>query len=452
MFSSLNLCYVDIATKNLEKEINTLFKNLFPICRSLTGEGVKETFRILHAVADFDIKTIPSGTKCYDWKVPDEWNIKDAFIADEKGGRLIDFAQNNLHVVNYSAPIDRVVSFDELKPHIHTLPDLPNAIPYRTSYYSKNWGFCLAYQQFKKLNTRKKYRVYINASLKPGVLAYGERVLSGKSGKEFLISTYCCHPSLANDNLSGQVLWTLLLRELAKKKMRHSYRFVISPESIGAIAYLSKNEKAMKKISGGFVITTVAGPGKFGYKHTFLKNHPIDRAVDFAFLRREINYIKYPFEITGSDEKHFSAPYFRIPVGTICKDKYYEYDYYHTSLDNLSFIKAKYLLQTLQLYLSAIENLEMNVTYKSLSPYSEPHLGKRGLYPALGGFQKTKGSTKTQQDIANELDAIRWIMFLSDGETSLFDVAHRSGISLSSLHEAAKKLQRHKLLKITNKT
>lgn len=433
--------------KKLEKEADALMNTLFPVCRSLTGEGVRKTLKELNKVTKFTIKEIPSGTVCYDWTVPNEWNIYDAYIADSNGKHIIDFKTNNLHVVNYSIPVDERMSFEKLKKHLHTLPNLPKAIPYRTSYYKKTWGFCLTHEQYKKMNKNGMYHVYINSTLKPGALTYGEKILRGTSGKEFLISTYCCHPSLGNDNLSGQVLWTLLLRHLSKKKLQHTYRFVIAPESIGAIAYLSKNEKAMKKVSGGFVITTVAGPGKFGYKHTYLGDHWVDEVVHEAFSDSKVSYVSYPFDITGSDETHFSAPYFRIPMGTICKDKYYEYKQYHTSLDNLSFIKARYLVKTLEFYILAIENLEKSVVYKSLCPYSEPQLGKRGLYPLLGGFQNTKGNSNKENKIVSELDCLRWVMFLSDGETPLSVISRRSGFSFNDLYKAAEKLRKHTLLK-----
>src|SRR3989338_1330159 len=244
----------------VEREAGELLRELFPICRSITGMGLRQTLAKLKEVSDFDIKEVPSGTECYDWIIPDEWEIRSAFIADESGRRIVDFKNSNLHVVSYSIPVDQKLTGAELKKHLHTLPHLPEAIPYRTSYYHPNWGFCLSYREYSRIDANKIYQVKIDSTLKPGFLSYGEVLLPGKSGEEYLIHTYCCHPSLANDNLSGQVLWALLLRELKRLKLRHSYRFVIAPETIGAIAYLAKNEKVMKKVSGGFVITTVAGP------------------------------------------------------------------------------------------------------------------------------------------------------------------------------------------------
>lgn len=441
-----------ISFEALTEEADDLLKRLFPICRSITGEGVRQSLAILQEVVDFEVHEISSGTVCYDWVVPDEWNVSEAYIQDSQGRTIADFRDNNLHLVSYSMPIDRVVSFQELSEHLHTLPDLPDAVPYRTSYYKRDWGFCLSYKQFERLDTKANYHVYINATLNPGGLTFGETAISGHSGKEFLLSTYSCHPSLANDNLSGMVLWTLLLRELKSKNLRHSYRAVIVPETIGAIAYLSQHEAAMKCSSGGFVITTVAGPGRFGYKQTFLGNHLIDRAVQRTFAELDRDYSLYPFDVKGSDETHYSAPYFRIPVGTICKDKYYEYPFYHTSLDNLQFINARHLVQTLELYLLTIEKLELNRTYRSLSPYSEPMLGQRGLYPSIGGHinqPAVDGGRHSKRDYAlgptqkvcgQDLDAMLWVLFYGDGKTSLLDVAEKIGFPIRQLYRAAERL------------
>ncbi len=443
----------------LIEEADGLLSELFPICRSITGDGVRQTLTILQDIADFDILEIPSGTTCYDWTVPDEWNIRDAYIADSTGRKIIDFKENNLHVVNYSMPIDQHMSFQELDQFLHTLPNLPEAIPYRTTYYNRTWGFCLSYQRWKQMDRNEQYHAYIDATLARGSLTLGEALIKGDSGQEFLISTYCCHPSLANDSLSGVVLWVLLLRELQRSHPRHSYRFIIVPETIGAIAYLSKNQEQMKTIAGGLISTTVAGPGKFGYKHTFLNNHLIDRVVQKTFKELGKEYIAYPFHVNGSDESHYSAPYFRIPVGTICKDKYYEYDYYHTSLDDLNFISAENLVETLKIYLLTIEKLEMNLTYRSLNPYCEAMLSKRGLYPTIGGAIQQRavsfdeGHHDRQYKILQEdtisgddLDAIGWSMFYSDGQTSLLDISEKTEIPLKQLYRIAEILLKHELL------
>lgn len=464
-------------------EINDILKELFPICRSITGDGVRKSLSILKKISDFEIKEIPSGTKCYDWKIPKEWNIVDAFIEDSLGNKIIDFKNNNLHIVSYSIPIDKIVTYDELVPHLHTLPNMVDAIPYRTTYYNETWGFCLTEKQFRKLDKNEKFHVRIDSSLKDGSLTYGECILSGESKKEFLISTYCCHPSLANDNLSGLVLWIFLLRALKQKKLKYSYRFIAVPETIGAISYLAKNEKEMKKIISGFVLSTVAGEGKFGYKKTFLGNHFLDEIVKEEFSKQKIKFIEYPFDINGSDETHFSSPFFRIPIGTISKDKYYEYEYYHTSKDNLEFVKAEYLKETFEVYMKIIEkieskdNLEFNINkievpdvkdkketiYRSLNPYCAPMLSKRGIYPTLGGKIKqsaddfSREHKKREYKISNQkfisgetIDAILWIMFYSDGKHSLEKIAEKTGFTLKILEEASKQLTKHKLLEKLN--
>lgn len=427
-------------------------RRLFPICRSITGNGLRQTLCLLREFTPFVIHEVPSGTVCYDWTIPDEWNVRDAFVADSKGHRVIDFKVNNLHLVNYSTPFEGTLSYDELASHLYTLPNLPYAIPYRTTYYNRAWGFCLTYEQFQNLNKKEKYRIVVETSLTPGALTYGEALLPGMSGKEYLFSTYVCHPSLANDNLSGVVLWILLLQELRNRMPRNSYRFVIAPETIGSLAYITRNEVAVRALAGGFVVTTVAGPGCFGYKSTFLHDSVIDRAVRLTFKEINLDYTEYPFEVTGSDERQYSTPGLRVPVGTICKDKYYEYPYYHTSLDNLEFVSATNLIETLKIYLLVIEKLEQNRIYRSLNPIGEPMLGKRGLYPQSGGMIKQKVAdvaVHAERQYAvdavnilygNELDAILWLQFYADGQTSLLEIAEKTGLPMRQLAETAKKL------------
>jgi aminopeptidase-like protein len=448
----------------LTEKADQLLTELFPICRSLTGEGVRQTLRRLQEVADFELLEIPSGTEAFDWEVPPEWNIRAAYLETEDGERLIDFADCNLHVVGYSEPVDAWLTWPELEPHLHTLPDMPDAIPYRTSYYQRTWGFCLSHRRYQDLPRDGRFHAVVESSLQPGSMTIGERVLPGSSGQTFLISTYCCHPSLANDSLSGVVLWALLLAELERRPHRHSYRFVVLPETIGAIAYLARNQSAMQRIDGGYIPTTVAGPGPFGYKRSFEKDSLIDRAAVRTFAELGIDFIDYPFDINGSDEKQYSAPGFRIPIGTICKAKYYEYEAYHTSLDNLDFIDPANLVDSLKLYLSTIEKLELDLTYRSLAPYSEPMFGKRGLYPQLGGSIKQKAAdvahdhhqrsyriTLEHQIQGDSLDAMRWLMFYSDGQNSLLDIGERTGLPIRQLYETAETLRRHDLLEVVMK-
>jgi aminopeptidase-like protein len=429
--------------RTLVKEADRLLRDLFPVCRSITGNGVRDTLRYLKASADFRIVEISSGTVCYDWKIPDEWNIKDAYIEGQDGKRIADFSKNNLHVVSYSVPVDRKVGFRELEGHLHYIKRLPDAVPYRTSYYNRSWGFCLSYNEYRRLDRSAEYRVFIDSSLKKGSLTYGEGLVKGTSGIEYIISTYCCHPSTANDNLSGMVLWALLLKSLRSRKTKHSYRFVIAPETIGSIAYLNRNESAMRRVSGGFVITTVAGPGRFGYKRTFLGDDPVDSAVRNAFRKLKISYHEYPFDINGSDEKQYSSPFFRIPVGTICKDKYFEYDEYHTSLDNLSFISARDLVKTLDVYIAAIDCLEKGAAYRSTNPRCSPMLGKRGLYPKIGGHikQRFSGSGKS-----TDIEALNWMMFYGDGSRTISNISEKTGVPEDRLNNAARALEGRGLL------
>lgn len=438
--------------KALTLEANDLLRRLFPVCRSITGAGLRQTLNLLREITNFQLYEVPSGTACYDWIIPSEWAVRDAYVADSTGHRLIDFQQNNVHLVNYSVPFEGTLTFNELAPHLHTLPDLPFAIPYRTTYYNQAWGFCMPHEQFQKLDQKAKYHVVVDTTLTPGALTYGEIILPGSSGKEFLISTYVCHPSLANDNLSGVVLWTMLLRELSRHARYHSYRFVIAPETIGALAYIAEHEDAVRALTGGLVVTTVAGPGCFGYKRTFRGDAIIDRSVRLTFRELGLEFTEYPFDVNGSDERQYSSPGLRVPVGTICKDKYYEYPFYHTSLDNLEFISAENLVESLKVYMLAIEKLEQNRIYRSHNPVGEPMLGKRGLYPGTGGSIKQKAADSSKHGdrryavnagniiFGNELDAIRWVLFYADGQTALLDVAERTGLPMSQLYAVAGKL------------
>ena len=463
----------------LVKEADDLLKQIFPICRSITGNGVRKTLSILRSVTDFEIKEVPSGTKVYDWEIPNEWNVQDAYVENSSGERVIDFKKNNLHLLNYSIPFNEKVSFNELKQHLFTLPDFPNAIPYRTSYYHKRWGFCIAHNELKKFDENDTYHVNIKSSLKPGNLTYGEYFIKGNTDKEILCSTYCCHPSLGNDNLSGPVLWILILRELKNKKTNYSYRFVIAPETIGAITYLAKNEKNMKKVHAGFIFTCVAGPGKFSYKSSYLKNHTIDRIVHETMKKAKIDYLIYPFDINGSDERQYSSPSFRIPIGTICKDKYYEYNNYHTSLDNLDFIKSEYLIETFNIYKKIFSNIEKldemeikSIEIKSvnkhkkgalvsLCPSGEPFLSKRNLYSTLGGrhlqpahepkinHEKRIYKDEEKQFTGKDMSAVLWLMFSADGSKNIKDISKITKIDEVHLEKIIKVLVENKLLIVT---
>lgn len=414
-------------------ELDYYLRRLFPLCRSITGEPNRETLRILQEIVPLVIHEVPTGTVVYDWVIPDEWSIDNAWIADADGYRLVDFQENNLHIMSYSEPVDAVMDWDELKPHIHTHPELPDAIPYRTSYYERDWGFCVTHSQYELLEKHKKLTVLIESELKPGSLSYGEFLIPGRSSREILISCYICHPSMANDSLSGVVLTAFLARHIANIRDRQwSYRVVFVPETIGAITYCSRNEIAMKAIDIGLVITTVGGPGPFGYKQSFDGKHPINRLIQEVFADSEEEFITYPFDIHGSDERQYSSLGFRINVATISRDRYYEYAFYHSSLDNLNFVTAEQIFETLMLYLRLVEKLELRRIYQNTIPFGEVMLSRHDLYSTIGGLYRPEPSGHTN------LDLVLWLLFLCDGRVSLDDIALHLGVEperIASLSE-----------------
>jgi aminopeptidase-like protein len=424
-------------------ELDELLSMLFPICRSLTGDGNRETFRILQEVAPIGIIEYPSGAPIYDWEIPDEWNIHDAFIKDKLGNRLVDFRKSNLHVMGYSEPIHQWMTFAEIEPHLHCLESAPDAIPYRTSYYQRDWGFCVTKAQYDDLKSyRDRFEIKIDSEFdKNGSMTVGEIVVQGELPTEYLVSTYCCHPSMANDNLSGLLTALFLARDcLSGSKPKYSWRFIFVPETIGALAYLSHNENALKMVKGGLVITTCGGPGRLGYKESFLKEHLVDRATRLAFRDQGRDPVHYPFVPDGSDERQYSSPAFRIPTITITKDKYYEYPDYHTSCDNLDFVNGAQIFESLSLYRHVIKILDENTTYLSNFPNGEPQLGRRGLYPTTGGAINQPAMDSLCSD-ASDIDAIMWIMFFSDGKHDLLEIAEKSGISADRVLEAGNKLE-----------
>ena len=408
----------------LKQEIDKYLHRLFYVNRSIMGDGNRETLKILQEIVPLEVKEYRSGETIYDWTIPSEWSVRSAWIANAEGEKIVDFAVNNLHLVGYSVSVDAFLTFEELESHIYTHPVIPDAIPYRTSYYKNDWGFCVTKEQYDRLRAAKhKLRIFIDSKFKPnGSLSIGELVLPGDSDKEILISTYICHPSMANDNLSGVLLSAFLARQLVNNKRKYGYRFVWVPETIGAIAYCAHNEHDLKKIETGLVITTVGGSGRFGYKQSFQRSHIINQLVEEVFDENNIEYIRYPFDINGSDERQYSSPAFRINTVSITKDKYYEYPFYHSSKDDLNFVKAEYISQTLDLYSQLILKLEAETYYIRRQPHCEIMLSKYGLYPEVGGgILPVKGSL-------TELDLIRWVLFLSDGLNSILSISSYLGI------------------------
>jgi len=418
---------------NYKKEIDKLLTTLFPITRSITGDGNRETLRLLQEIIPLNIKEYPTGTKVYDWIIPEEWSIKDAWIKNSKGRKIVDFQESNIHVLNYSIPINKKLKFNELKEHLHYIEELPDAIPYRTSYYKKNWGFCLSYNDYMKyFDENEEYEVFVDSEFKEGSLTIGELLIEGTSKKEYLISTYICHPSLANDNLSGVVLTTFLAKELLKKKHNYSYRIIFVPETIGAITYCAYHEEIMKDVDSGFVITTVGGPGKFGYKQSIDKGHFINNVIEEVFNDHNIDFTTYPFHVLGSDERQYSSIEFRINVATICKDKYYEYDCYHTSHDNLDFVKPEYINESLNLYLQTIEKIDKRIVYKNLFPYCEVMLSKHDLYPVTSGAGRG----------IDESDVLCQLLLYCDSKNDLFEISRILEMPIEVLRSLTNRLEK----------
>ncbi len=439
----MNLDEFNKIRTDIDQTISEMFQlmtTLYPICRSITGNGVRQTLAEIKTHINLQVKEVATGTQVFDWTIPKEWNINDAYIADSKGRRIVDFKRSNLHVVSYSVQIQKKIQLDELKHHIHTLPDQPNTIPYLTSYYKEDWGFCMTHNDFLCM-TDDEYEVVIDSTLKIGSLTYGEYVIPGKTSDEILISSYICHPSMCNDNLSGVVLATMLAKQLSKVPINYSLRFLFIPETIGAIAWLADNEKNISKIKHGLVATCLGDPGMSTYKKSKHGKAEIDRTVEFVLKNSGTKYKILDFFPTGSDERQFCSPGFNLNVGSLMRTPYGKFTQYHTSEDNLEFVKGEFLADSYLKYLTSIFVLENNKKYINLNPKCEPHLGKRGLYRQIGG-------QKTSNDI--EI-ALFWLLSFSDGSCDLLDISEKSGINFETLHEATIKLQENGLLKAVTK-
>ena len=412
-----------------------LITQLYPICRSITGNGFRQTLNILKAYIPLEVHEVPSGTEVFDWTVPKEWNIRDAYIKDAQGKKVVDFKQCNLHVVSYSTPIKARMSLEELKAHLFTLPDYPDWIPYRTSYYDENWGFCLTHKQLLALQDTE-YEVCIDASLEAGHLTYGEYYLPGETANEVLISCHACHPSLCNDNLSGVALATFLARHLSLYSRHYSYRFLFVPGTIGAITWLCLNEHLVPRITHGLVVTCVGDAGSFTYKKSRRGNAEIDGIVTHVLQHSGKAYNLIDFFPYGYDERQFCSPGFNLPVGCLMRAQHGRFPEYHTSADNLHFVRPQSLAESLSVGVTILDVLEHNQAYLNLNPKGEPRLGKRGLYHAIGG----RPDTGTRQL------AMLWVLNLSDGLHTLLDIAERSGLAFGLIQDVADVLVEHRLL------
>ena len=446
----------------VEKELFSLMETLFPICRSITGNGVRQTLKILKNNINLNIIEVPSGTKVFDWKIPNEWNVKDAYVKDSNGKRIIDFKKSNIHLLNYSVPINKKITSKSLKKHLYTLPEKPNSIPYVTSYYKKNWGFCVAHNTLDSFND-DYYDVCVDSRLEKGSLTYGEYFIKGQVSDEILISTYVCHPSLCNDNLSGVVIATTLAKYLSKIETYFSYRFLFIPETIGAITWLSKNKKNLNKIKSGLVLSCVGGNEVYTYKKTRQNNSPIDKIVLNVLKKSNKSFKVKDFFPYGSDERQFCSPGINLPVGVFMRTQYYEFSEYHTADDNLNSIKKFALNDSLiMLYkiILEIENEKFSVrkieksknsklkpeTYLNLNLNCEPQLGRRKLYRNIS---KRRLVDKNNSENLLEL-SICWILNLSDGTNSLKEISKKSKIELKLIRNATKLLLEKNLLKKLN--
>jgi aminopeptidase-like protein len=429
-----------IDNNDVGKEMYGLIEELYPICRSITGNGARQSLDILKKHIPLTIQEIPTGTQVFDWTVPKEWNIKDACIKNSKGDKVIDFQDSNLHVVNYSVPTRKKMTLAELKDHLHTIPEHPDWIPYRTSYYKETWGFCLSHNQFLKLED-DDYEVLIDSSLKDGHLTYGEYYLSGRSGDEILISCHICHPSLCNDNLSGIAVSTFLAKYLSPLSLKFSYRFLFIPGTIGSITWLSLSESSVSKIKHGLVLACVGDSGRYTYKKSRLGNAEIDRIVMNILKHSGEENKATDFSPYGYDERQYCSPGFNLPVGCFMRTPYGEYPEYHTSADNLDFVQPGYLSASFSMLLSILSVIESNDRYLSLNSKCEPQLGRRGLYDHLGGRADSK---------ARQL-AMLWVLNLSDGNHTLLDISDRSGLDFNLIKNAADSLADSGLITVVDK-
>jgi aminopeptidase-like protein len=407
-----------------------LMERLFPLCRSLTGAGVRDTFDILAEELPITRTDIPSGTKLFDWVAPDEWNIRDAYIATPDGTRVVDYRDSTLHVVSYSEPVRTTLPLDALRERLHSLPDKPDVIPYRTSYYERTWGFCLSHRQLEAL-TPGDYEVVIDSTLGPGQVSYSELQIEGDGEGEVLVSTYVCHPSLANDNLSGIAVAAMLAKLLLERDLRYTYRFLFAPGTIGPLAWLHQNRDGLNRVRHGLTLSCIGDGGDLTYKRSRRGDADVDRAAEIVLRDSTSSHRVLPWEPWGGDERQFCSPGFDLPVGSLMRTPHGEFDGYHTSADSLDRIRPESLAEAVQVCLNLVEVLESNRRCTNLSPFGEPQLGRRGLYRTAGGAVATPDDER----------ALLWVLNQSDGRSSLLDVARSSGLPYPVVRRAADRLE-----------
>ena len=414
-----------------------LIEALYPICRSITGDGLRESLRLIAREIPLKLVEVPTGTRLFDWTAPREWNVRRAYIETLDGRRVVDFAASNLHLLQYSVPVDRIVERDELLRHLHTLPETPDWIPYRTAYYREDWGFCLSQRQAQTL-TEPRYRVVIDTTLAPGHLTYGELVLPGAQAEEMLISCHSCHPSLANDNLSGMAVATLLARRLMERERRLTYRFLFIPGTIGSLAWLAANEAVVPRVTHGLVLSCLGDGAPLTYKQSRRGDAAIDRIAAHVLQASGEPYRIAPFTPYGYDERQYCSPGFDMPVGCLMRSPNGTFPEYHTSADNLDFLRPAALAGSLEVVMRIVEVIEGDGVYRNLSPKGEPQLGKRGLYRPIGGKKEAGGG-------ADQM-ALLWVLNLADGRHSLLETAERAGMPFAAIRAAADALIEKELL------
>jgi aminopeptidase-like protein len=412
-----------------------LMRRLFPLCRSLSGDGVRATFDVLEQEIPITRTEIPSGTKVFDWIVPDEWNIRDAYIATADGTRVVDYRRSTLHVVSYSEPVRTMLPLEVLRERLHTLPDQPDLVPYRTSYYERTWGFCLSHRQLLDLRPGD-YEVVIDSTLEPGHLSYAELVIEGAGDGEVLASTYVCHPSLANDNLSGIAVATMLAKRLLERQLRHTYRFLFAPGTIGPLTWLHHNRHGLHRVEHGLTLSCIGDAGNLTYKHSRRGDAEVDQAMEIVLRDSGAPHRLLPWEPWGGDERQFCSPGFDLPVGSLMRTPHGEFAGYHTSADGLERIRPESLAGAVGACLELVDVLETNRRPTNLSPHGEPQLGRRGLYRSAGGAVATPEDER----------ALLWVLNQSDGHSTLLDIARRSGLRYPVVRRAAERLEASGLL------
>jgi aminopeptidase-like protein len=427
--------FAKIDRQDIGEEIFALAAGIYPICRSITGNGVRETLRAIGAHIKLEVSEVPTGTPVFDWVIPREWNIREAHIRNEQGDKIVDFARNNLHVMSYSVPVRQHLSLAQLKQHIYTLPDQPDLIPYRTSYYTENWAFCMSHRLLESLRD-ETYEVVIDSSLADGYLTYGEYLHRGETDEEFLLSAHVCHPSLANDNCSGVALLTHLAKRMTGLRTRYSYRFLFAPGTIGAITWLARNEHRSQRIKFGLVVSMVGDGGGPTYKKSRRGDTRIDRAVVHTLHHSGLTPSILDFSPYGYDERQFCSPGFNLPVGLFQRSKFGEIPQYHTSADNLDFIASDHLAESYRMITEALNVVENDAVYRNTVPKCEPQLGRRGLYGMVGGDKNAAAADM----------AMLWVLNLSDGMHSLLDIAERAALPFGVIQNTAQLLKRHGLL------